>query len=71
MTNHMVQMSIIFFYVTGFLGLVALDNVMPHMSGDYGSWVVDDGNHVMVSNPSEMISIVALVIKASGRVLKP
>jgi hypothetical protein len=57
--------------VVGFLGLMALDNVMPHMLRDYGSWVAGEGNHVMVSNRSEMISIVALVIKANGCVLEP
>ncbi len=34
---------------------------MLHMSKDHGLWVVDDGNCVMVSNPSEMISIITPV----------
>ncbi len=50
---------------------MALDNVMPHMLGDYGSWVANDGNNVVVSNPSEMIPIVAPMIKVNGHVLEP
>jgi hypothetical protein len=38
------------------------------MSRDHESWAANDGNHVMVPNPSEMISTVALVIRASMRV---
>ncbi len=34
----------------GFLGSMALGESMPYMLGDHGLWVVDDGNHVMVSN---------------------
>ncbi len=30
---------------------------MPHMSRDHESWVINDGNHVMVPNLSEMVSI--------------
>jgi hypothetical protein len=45
--------------------------MMPHMSKDRESWVEDDGNHVMVPNPSEMISIVALVTRANVWVPKP
>jgi hypothetical protein len=67
----MIQMLIEIFFVTNFLGLVTLYNVMPHMSGDYGSRVANDGKHVMVLNPSEMISIVAPVINVSGRMLEP
>ncbi len=44
---------------------------IPHMSKDHGLWASYDGNHVMVSNPSEMISIAAPVTRASGHVLKP
>ncbi len=54
-----------------FSNLVALDEVMPHMLKDHGSWVTNDGNHVMVSNPNEMISTVALMTKANAWVLKP
>jgi hypothetical protein len=32
---------------------------MSHMLGDHGSWVTNNGNHVMVSNPSKMISTFA------------
>jgi hypothetical protein len=41
------------------------------MSKDYESWVTDDENHVMVPNPSEMISIVTPVTRASAQMLKP
>jgi hypothetical protein len=30
---------------------MARDETMPHMSKDHESWIVDDGNHVMVLNP--------------------
>jgi hypothetical protein len=42
---------------------MALNEMMRHMSRDHESWVTNDGNHVMVPNPNEMISIVALVTK--------
>jgi hypothetical protein len=35
------------------------------------SWATDDGNHVMVSNPNEMISATALMTKTSAWVPKP
>jgi hypothetical protein len=60
-----------FFCGVGFLGLVAPNEMMPYMSRDHESWATDDGNHVMVPNPSEMISTTALVTKASTQVLKP
>jgi hypothetical protein len=41
------------------------------MSKDRESWAVDDGNHVMVSNPNEMISIAAPVTRTNMRVPKP
>jgi hypothetical protein len=44
---------------------------MPHMLGDHGLWVVDDGNHVMVSNHNEMISTIAPVTRANGCVQEP
>ncbi len=50
---------------------MALDEVMLHMLKDHGSWVTNDGNHVMVSNLSEMISTTALMPKANAWVLKP
>jgi hypothetical protein len=53
------------------LRLLALDETMPHMSKDHESWVIDDGNHVMVPNLNEMISIVAPMIRVSARVPEP
>jgi hypothetical protein len=35
------------------------------------SWATNDGNHVMVSNPNEMISTTALMIRISAWVPKP
>ncbi len=54
-----------------FLGLMIPDESIPHMSEDHGLWAIDDGNHVMVSTLSEMISTIAPMIRASGHVLKP
>ncbi len=45
--------------------------MMPHMSKDRESRVANDENHVMVPNPSEMISIVAPMTRASAWVPKP
>jgi hypothetical protein len=50
---------------------MALDEVMLHMLKDHGSWVTNDGNHVMVSNLSEMISIIAPVTRANAHVPEP
>jgi hypothetical protein len=36
---------------------MAPNEMMPHMSKDHESWAIDDGNHVMVPNFNEMISI--------------
>jgi hypothetical protein len=58
-----------FFCGVGFSRLVASNEMMPHMPKDHESWwVVDDGNHVMVPNLSEMISINALVTRVSAQV---
>ncbi len=51
--------------------LLALDETMPHMSKDHESWVIDDGNHVMVLNLNEMISTVAPMIRVNARVPEP
>ncbi len=51
--------------------LVAPYETMLHISKDYESCVIDNGNHVMVPNRSEMISTSALVAKANGQVLEP
>jgi hypothetical protein len=40
------------------------------VSINHESWVVDDGNYVMVPNLNEMIFIVALVIRVSAWVPK-
>ncbi len=37
--------------------------MMRHMSRDHESWVANDGNHVMVPNLNEMISIITLVTR--------
>ncbi len=51
--------------------IVALNEMMPHMSRDHDSWAVDDGNRVMVPNPSEMISTTALMTRVNTWVLEP
>lgn len=38
-----------FFCGVGFLGLVAPNEVMPHMLRHHGSWAIDDGNQVIIS----------------------
>jgi len=50
---------------------VALDEIMPHMLRNHGSWATNDGNHVMVSNLSETISIVILITRVNNHVPKP
>ncbi len=50
---------------------MALDENMPHMLEDHGLWATYDGNHVIVSNHSEMISTIPLMTRASGYVPKP
>jgi len=54
-----------------FLRLMTLDESIPHMSKDHGLWVANYGNHVMVSNPSEMISIAVPMTRVNGHVLEP
>ncbi len=54
-----------FFCGVSFLGSVAPNEMMSHMSRDHESWVADDGNHVMVPNPSEMICTIAPMIRAN------
>jgi hypothetical protein len=60
-----------FFCGASFSRSMALDDTMPHMSRDHGSWVTNDGDHVMVPNPSEMISIATLVTRANEHVPEP
>ncbi len=60
-----------FFCGASFLRLVAPNEIMPRMSRDHDPWAIDDGNRVMVPNPSEMISTTALVTRISTWVLKP
>ncbi len=50
---------------------MALDETMPHKSKDHGSWTSNDGDHVMVPNPSEMISIIAPMTRINAQVPKP
>ncbi len=42
---------------------MAPNEMMHHMSKDHESWVANDGNHVMVPNHNEMISIAAPVTR--------
>jgi hypothetical protein len=58
-----------FFYGASFL--VAPREMMPHMSTNHESWATNDGNHVMVPNPNEMISIVTIVTRANMKVPEP
>ncbi len=46
---------------------------MPHILRNHESWVIDDGNHVMVSNLNEMISTstCTVMIEANAWVPKP
>jgi hypothetical protein len=60
-----------FFCGASFLGLMAPDETMPHMSRDHESWATNDGNHVMVPNPSEMISIATPMKRTNAQVSKP
>jgi hypothetical protein len=60
-----------FFCGANFSRSVALDETMPHMSKDHESWVTNDGNHVMVPNPNEMISITTPMTRANARVPEP
>ncbi len=56
-----------FFCGVDFFLLVALDEMISHVSKDHESWVIEDGNHFMVLSPSEMISTTTLVIRISAR----
>jgi hypothetical protein len=60
-----------FFCGVTFLGSMTPNEMMPHMSRNHDPWVVDDGNRVMVPNPSEMISTYAIMIRASTHVPEP
>jgi hypothetical protein len=50
---------------------VAPNETMPHKLKDHESWAIDDGNHVMVPNLSEMISTIAPMKRASTQMLEP
>jgi hypothetical protein len=60
-----------FFCGASFSKSITLDETMPHMSRDHGSWAANDGNHVMVPNPNEMISIATPMIRVSAHVPEP
>jgi hypothetical protein len=60
-----------FFSGTYFLRSMALNEVMPHMLRDHGSWTIDGGNQIMISHFNEMISTTTLVTKVSVHVPKP
>lgn len=49
-----------------FINISGKNYIMPHMLGDHGSWVIDDGNHVIVSNHNEIISIVAPMTRVNA-----
>ncbi len=49
---------------------MAPNETMPHMSRDHESWATIDGNHVMVPNLNEMMSITTLVTRTNARLLK-
>ncbi len=58
-----------FFCEIDFLELVALDEMMSHMSKNDESCVVDDGNHLMVPSLNEMISTITSMINIISQVL--
>jgi hypothetical protein len=60
-----------FFNGTSFSRSVAPNEMMSHMSRDHESWVANDGNHVMVPNPNEMISTTTPMTRDSTWVLEP
>jgi hypothetical protein len=47
---------------------MAPNEIMPHMLIDHESWAMDDGNHVMVPNPSEVIFTTTLVTRSNEQV---
>jgi hypothetical protein len=71
MANLCLNVDPRFFCEASFSGSITPKESMPHMSKHHGLWVVDDGNCVMVSNPNEMISIIALVTRVNAYVLEP
>jgi hypothetical protein len=62
-----------FIYKVNFSRSMAPNDVMPHMLKNHESWVIDDANHVMVSNLIEMISTSTCIIvtEANACVPKP
>jgi hypothetical protein len=60
-----------FIYKVNFSRLVAPNDVMPHMLRNHESCIIDNGNHVMVSNLNQMISTSIVVIEANAWVPKP
>jgi hypothetical protein len=61
--SYGLDVDIRFFCGTSFSKSMAPNEMMQHMSRDHESWVANDGNHVMVPNPNEIISIVAPVTR--------
>lgn len=50
---------------------MAPNEAIPHIYvSKTWSWVTNDGNHVVVSNPSEIISTIAPLIRANASVLE-
>jgi hypothetical protein len=56
-----------FFCGVGFSISMAPSEMMPHMSRDHESWAIDDGNHVMVPNPNEMIFTTTPLTRTNAR----
>ncbi len=69
--SYGLDVSLRFFSEIDFQGLMALDEMISHMSKDRESWVVDDGNHFMVPSLSEMISTTTSMIRISAPMLEP
>ncbi len=44
---------------------------MPHMLKGRESWATNDGYHVMVLNPNEMISTIAPMIRVNAQLPEP
>jgi hypothetical protein len=42
-----------------------------YVKRSYESWVIDDGNHVMVPNLNKMISIITRMTRANAQMPKP
>jgi hypothetical protein len=50
---------------------MAPNETMPHMLKGRESWATNDGYHVMVLNPNEMISTIAPMIRVNAQLPEP